>query len=139
MNKHYNGLLLFDWILYTKVMMENKLTINLLQLKVAHQAFHNFRRQTWTEVSEKSDVTEIRQMYNLLTWPVTGCTLGPCVYGPLGLELMFYQLTVTQGHINTSITYSREDLIICMNSWPLWYEYYPSTDLVNIYIYVADS
>lgn len=67
MNKHYNGLLLFDWILYTKVMMENELTINLLQLKVA-QAYHNFRRQTWTEVSEMSDVTEIRQMYNLLTW-----------------------------------------------------------------------
>lgn len=45
MNKHYNGLLLFDWTLYTKVMMENELTMNLLQLKVA-QAYQNFRRQT---------------------------------------------------------------------------------------------
>lgn len=45
MNKHHNGLHLFDWILYRKVMMENELTMNLLQLKVA-QAYHNFRRQT---------------------------------------------------------------------------------------------
>lgn len=34
MNKHYNGMLLFDWILYTKVMMEKELTIN-LQLMVS--------------------------------------------------------------------------------------------------------
>lgn len=33
MNKHYNKMLLFDWILYTKVMLENELTMN-LQLMV---------------------------------------------------------------------------------------------------------
>lgn len=33
MNKHYNGMLLFDWILYTQVMMKNELTSN-LQLMV---------------------------------------------------------------------------------------------------------
>lgn len=35
LNKHYNEMLLFDWILFTKVMMENELTMNLLQLMVS--------------------------------------------------------------------------------------------------------